>query len=432
MGKSCIILGAGLTGLSAGVNTDVPVYEANDIAGGICSSYYMNLHGEKNFYRKYDESYRFEIGGGHWVWFGKDKDIFDFITSFINVKTYERKAAVYFPGSGIYVPYPIQNHLFYLPREMREKALEEILSLKDRSVYTLADWLDVSFGRTLCELFFFPFHELYTAGLYTKIAPQFKFKTPVNRDTILKGAIEATPPAGYNTTFVYPENGLDSLIRKMAEKCSINFKKRVVNINLNEKIVRYEDGQTLKYETLISTLPINQVIRMAGIDAGTPDPYTSVLVINIGAGKGERCPDYQWLYIPGSNAGFHRVGFYSNVDKSFLPLSSREDGNKVSIYVEVAYKGGQKPSDDEINKLCSNVVNELKEWSFISDVDVVDATWVDVAYAWKYPNSEWKERAMRILEDNRIYQVGRYGQWKSQGLVDSMKDGINIRSKLNI
>jgi protoporphyrinogen oxidase len=431
MERSCFILGAGLTGLSAGVNRENQIYEAKDIAGGICASYYVNPDGKKYFYREDEESYRFEIGGGHWVWFGKDKEIYSFITSFTNVKSYDRKAAVYFPDSDLYVPYPIQNNLFHVPGDIREKAIEEILNSEDIPVTTLADWLEASFGKTLCELFFFPFHELYTAGLYTEIAPQFKFKTPVNRELILEGARSATPPAGYNTTFIYPEDGLDSLIRNMAEKCHINFNKKVVKVDIENKEVIYEDGRHIKYERLISTLSLDSIIKMTGIEAGTPDPYTSVLVVNIGAKKGGKCPDYHWLYIPKSKANFHRVGFYSNVDNSFLPISSREAEDKVSIYVEKAYKGGQRPTNAEIDKLCKDVVKELQEWSFISETDAVDATWVEVAYAWQYPGSNWKERAMNILEENDIYQVGRYGQWKSQGLVDSMNDGIKIREKLD-
>lgn len=432
MKKNYIILGAGITGLSAGVNSETQIYEAKDIAGGICASYYVNLDGKKYYYRENEESYRFEIGGGHWVWFGNDKEIYSYITSFTKVKSYNRSAAVYFPDSGLYVPYPIQNNLFHLPKAIRENVLKEIINDDIKPVNTLAEWLEASFGKTLCELFFFPFHKLYTANLYDKIAAQFKFKTPVNKKLILEGATNATPPAGYNTIFVYPENGLDSLIRNMAEKSRISFNEKVIRIDLEKKEIIFKNGRTIKYERIISTFPLDSVIKMTGIEAGDPDPYTSVLVINIGAKKGKTCPNYHWLYIPESKAGFHRVGFYSNVDKTFLPLSSREDGDKVSIYVEKAYMGGQKPSADEVKRISQDIVKELQEWGFISDVEVVDATWVESAYAWQYPGSTWKETAMNILETHNIYQVGRYGQWKSQGLVDSMNDGITIRKKLNI
>ena len=67
------------------------------------------------------------------------------------------------------------------------------------------------------------------------------------------------------------------------------------------------------------------------------DPYSSVLVLNIGAVRGNNCPDDHWIYLPESTSGFHRVGFYSNVDRSFLPVSARKKGKHVSIYVERAF-----------------------------------------------------------------------------------------------
>ena len=38
---SVVILGAGVTGLAAGVASGAPVFEAVETPGGICSSYYV-------------------------------------------------------------------------------------------------------------------------------------------------------------------------------------------------------------------------------------------------------------------------------------------------------------------------------------------------------------------------------------------------------
>jgi len=425
--NNTIILGAGITGLSAGMDIKVNIYESSSISGGICASYYITPEGKKFYFRDDEETYRFEIGGGHWI-FGQDEYILNFINSLSPVKSYERKSAVYFPKEGFYVPYPLQNHLSYLPKDIAKKALDEIRKDDNRTVSTLADWLELNFGKTLCELFFFPFHQLYTAGLFTKIAPQDKFKTPVNKELIIKGLKEKTPAVGYNATFVYPKMGLDSLIRKMASECKVNYNKKVIKIDINKREILFEDGSGVKYESIISTLPLNKVIQMTGIELDEPlAPYTSVLVVNIGAKKGEKCPDYHWLYIPQSKSGFHRVGFYSNVDNSFLPVSSRKYNDRVSIYVEKAYIGGDRPENEEIKKLCSDIVEELKNWGFIKEAEVIDPTWIDIAYTWQYPDSKWRKKALKILKENQIYQTGRYGKWKFQGIAESIRDGLSIR-----
>lgn len=419
-----IVLGAGITGLSAGIACGADILELGDIPGGICASYYAGRDGKRKFLRDDDESYRFEVGGGHWI-FGADSEVLALLGSLSPLKRYERVSSVYLPDTKTHVPYPIQNHLSYLQDEIKEKALKEMVAGGDRPVRTLAEWLEVNFGKTLCELFFFPFHELYTAGLYTRIAPQDAFKTPINRDLIIKGAKEKTPSVGYNATFVYPEMGLDDLIRKMSERCRINYNRRVVRVDAGKKEAVFSDGKTLRYDKIVSTLPLNRMVDMAGENVGEADPFTSVLVINIGAKSGKKCPREQWIYVPRSRAGFHRVGFYSNVDVTFLPAASRLDGSRVSIYVEKAYEGGKMPSDAEIKKTCDDTVRELKEWQFISEEEVVDPTWIDIAYTWQHPDSQWREEAIGRLRGDGIYQIGRYGKWKFQGIAESIKDGLN-------
>ncbi len=425
-----IILGAGIAGLSAGVNTNNKIYEANGIPGGICLSYYMNREGKKLYFRNDEETYRFEIGGGHWI-FGANKNILNFINFLSPVKSYERKSAVYFPDWNLYVPYPLQNHLSYLPKEIAVKALDEITkSDHSKNISTLADWLLLNFGKTLCEIFFYPFHKLYTANLFEKIAPQDRYKTPIDKNLIFKGAKEKTPSIGYNATFVYPKEGLDDLIRKMTKSCKVNYTKKVIKIDVKKKEVFFEDGAAIKYENLFSSIPLDKMTEITQIGTNKMSlPYTSVLVINIGARKGVKCPDDHWLYIPKSKSGFHRVGFYSNVDTSFLPASSRKEKDKVSIYVEKAYMGGEKPSEKDIKILCDNITRELQEWKFIDELEVIDPTWIDIAYTWEEPGSDWKDVAIGLLEKHNIYQIGRYGRWVFQGIASSIEEGLALNPK---
>ncbi|MEN3014399.1 MAG: FAD-dependent oxidoreductase [Endomicrobiia bacterium] len=407
------ILGAGYTGLGAGFKTGFKIFEAKDIPGGICASYSVN-------------GYRFELGGGHWI-FGADNEVLIFINSFVTTKRYERKSAVYLPELDLYVPYPIQNHLFYLPKDIRQKVLDEIMKSENKDVDTMAEWLEVNFGKTLCELFFFPFHELYTAGLYKKIAPQDKFKTPIDKNLILKGAYEKTPQVGYNTTFIYPQEGLDILAKRIAEKCEIEYNKNVVKINLRNKEIIFEDGSSVKYEKIVSTIPLNKIVEISDIEIDEEKPpYTSVLVINIGAIKGEKCPEEHWVYVPKSKTGFHRVGFYSNVDSLFLPNNRKDYENKVSIYVEKAFLGGYKITEDEIKKICDSTIEELKSWKYIKEAEVVSPTYIEVAYTWDWPNSNWKEKILDLLKKNYIFSIGRYGKWKFQGISESIKDGLSV------
>jgi len=425
--RNTIIVGGGVTGISAGYVSGLKVYESRVIPGGICSSYYINPDLQKVEYDspEDEQSYRFEIGGGHWI-FGGDPVVIEFIRRFSSFRQYIRKSAVYFSKKDLYVPYPIQNNLYYLGKDIARKAIREMTNRPESTPSTLEEWLEINFGKTLLELFFAPFHEMYTAGLWTSIAPQDPYKSPVNISAAVKGAEgRNNSEVGYNTTYLYPEKGLNSLISGISASCDISYGHRAVKIDTDKNEVMFENGNGCKYRNLISTAPLNFALEMAGIEIDEDPPeYTSVLVLNIGAVKGGRCPEHHWLYIPDSDSGFHRVGFYSNVDDSFLPFDSRKDNEKVSIYVETAYRNGEKPSDEEINHYTASVLNELKKWGFIDTVETVDPTWIDVAYTWSQPGSNWRNTALNELQKRNIYQIGRYGRWVFQGIADSIKDGL--------
>lgn len=170
-----------MTGLSAGYASGLPIFEAQEVPGGICTSYYLKKgETKRRFVPPADgNAYHFETGGGHWI-FGGQPDIKELINKLSPYNIYQRKSSVYFPQAGRFVPYPIQNNLAYLDKKTAKKALDEILRSGSKNK-TMKDWMLSNFGRTLCKIFFFPFHDLYTAGLYTKIAPQDSYKSPINR-----------------------------------------------------------------------------------------------------------------------------------------------------------------------------------------------------------------------------------------------------------
>ena len=426
-----LIIGAGMTGLSAGVTTGFPVYEARPLPGGICSSYYMQPNDPTRYQRKdinRADCYRFEYGGGHWI-FGGDPEVLKFIDRFVSVKRYARSSAVFFPDERWYVPYPLQYHLAYLPEPVRNTAYKELMrrrksSLEERPGETMADWVRRQFGATLYAKFFAPFHQRYTAGLWTQIRPQDNYKTPVDKKLVEEGARSTVQATGYNAEFVYPRSGLDRLATRMAAECDIHYNQRVVSIDVENRLVTFESGFTVEYERVYATVPLRRMVRMAGIDVGKPaDPYSSVLVLNIGAERGDRCPAHHWLYLPSSNSGFHRIGFYSNVDPDFVPHQAH---NRVGLYVERAFLPSQRPEPSVIEQYKREAIRELQDWGMIGRVEVNDATWVEVAYTWSMPGSTWVETAIQRLEEHGITMIGRYGRWQFQGIAASIREGLAL------
>src|SRR4029450_9376784 len=133
------------------------------------------------------------------------------------------------------------------------------------------------------------------------------------------------------------------------------------------------------------------------------DPFSAVLVLNVGAVRGRACPADHWLYNCGTKSGFHRVGFYSNVDESFLPRRGRRD--RVSIYVERAYLPGARPAAGEGAAYAREAGAELQDWGFIGEPEVVDPTWIEVAYTWLWPRSPSRGQARAAREAHPVHTL---------------------------
>jgi protoporphyrinogen oxidase len=412
---TCFVLGAGVTGLSAGIASGFPVLEAADQPGGICTSYHLREGRNERLMERpaNDDSYQFEYGGGHWI-FGGDEATLRFISSLGPLSRYERRAFVFFPDDGLTVPFPLQNHLAALGADAEARMRRE--TARDREIRTMQDWLEASFGESLCRKFFFPFHEFYTAGLYRRIAPQDGYKSP--RDASGRG---------YNNQFLYPQGGLAGLVGAMAERCDLRCGNGVVAIDRARKTLVMADGARLTYTKALSTLPLQQTLALAGIAIAQPtDPWTSVLVLNVAALRGPKCPDAHWIYLPGTSSGLHRVGFYSNIDEAFLPHAERGRGRVVSLYIERAFGGGDRPSPQMAEGYVVSAISELRRWGFIGDALIVDPTWIDVAYTWAWPESRWRAAAIEALEAEGIFPVGRYARWNFQGIAESIRDGLAV------
>jgi protoporphyrinogen oxidase len=427
--RKTIILGAGMSGLGAALSSGLPVYEGASRPGGVCHSYYRAPDGSLRDPQSeaVSECFRFEPAGGHWL-FGVSKAALDRLSQYCGFRKYARRAATFFPDSGRCIPYPLQENLRYFEPQLRDQILAELSSPErctGRDPPSFKDWLLMSFGRSLCEQFFFPFNERYTSGYFEHIAPQDLYKSPIDRARVLQGALQQAPDHGYNSEFYYPDAGLDMFIRAVSSECQIHLGHRVTHIDTSRRVIGFSQGASVPYDSIISTIPLNKMAFICGVSCGIPpDPATAVLVVNMAARRGVNCPPYHWVYVPSAKSGIHRVGFYSNVDRSFLPARYRDSDDIVSVYAERSFVAGSQPVHAELARAASAIVDELKEWRFIDDVLIVDPTFTDPAYTWSWRRSEWVQEMIHLLANQGIQQVGRYGAWKFQGMMASFEEGI--------
>jgi protoporphyrinogen oxidase len=397
-----------MTGLAASWTSGVPALESSVLPGGICRTYRV-------------DGYPFENGGGHWI-FGGDPVLNLFLENLTPLRFYRRRSSVWLPTLDRFAPYPIQNHLHALPASLAKTIFEEMKQAPFTRSGILDEWLRESFGPTLYDLFFGPFHELYTAGHSAQVTVQDVFKTPLDLRAVERGLQGNAPETGYNQTFSYPPAGLDALVEALARRGDVRLSHTVTAVDVQGREFTLADGRCFPYETLVSSIPLDRMLELTGISLEEPAGLrTAVLVLNLGGERGPRLSADHWIYVPQSRAGFHRVGVYSNVDSLFVPGAN---SRLASFYVERAYPAGQQPDEASVQQYTNDTVRELQEWGWLGEVHVTSPSWVETAYTWSRPGSSWRERAIAKLRENGIYMTGRYGKWQFQGIADSLRDGI--------
>src|SRR5947208_1105005 len=123
---------------------------------------------------------------------------------------------------------------------------------------------------------------------------------------MIEGALSPTPkPMGPNARFGYPlRGGFQSLMEAWRPLLSgeLRTNTRVVSVSPLQHTVRTSDGSELRYQQLISTMPLPVLIRQIGSDV--PDAvraaaeqlrYVSVRCVHLGIGR-EKLTEKHWIY----------------------------------------------------------------------------------------------------------------------------------------
>src|SRR5690606_7174864 len=103
-----------------------------------------------------------------------------------------------------------------------------------------------------------------------------------------------TPIPNYIDGFRYPKTGgFVSFLEPFADTFRIRVNKRATNIDPQRRTLQFADGETISYGTLISSIPLPDVIS---IMKGAPDgvleaskklAFSTVWLVNLGVGRAD-------------------------------------------------------------------------------------------------------------------------------------------------
>lgn len=421
-----VILGAGLTGLSAAYHLekynffDFKIFESEQLAGGLARSVYH-------------DSFTFDYTG-HFLHCNDD-----YFKSFLDLVLPEKERCSISRNSFVYthnefIPYPFQINLNGLPNEVVVECLCGFAKRKHQiqNPKTFRDWVIKYFGSGIAKHFFFPYNKKLLQYSLGKVTPSWagRFVPKTDIEEIVENIKnqKSSKNVGYNYSFLYPKvGGIQTFVEKIVKKITtpILTNHKAVSVDLTHKKVFFENGHVEPFKYLITTMPLNNFLHMlrepANIDLKRQHrklKCNSVINFNIGF-RASDTYDKHWIYIPEKKYEFYRVGFWNNFSPTMVPLGC------ASMYGELAYLPYKEHSIDRVERS----INQSLEIFGISKNNVVTEKILQIEHAYVIYDG-WRERNIlslrKRLHDQGIFSVGRYGEWKYSTMQDAILDGRNV------
>ncbi len=422
--NSTVILGAGLTGLGAATQlSGAVIYEAKNHPGG-------HVYSHRQCGYSFDE-------GAH-ICHAKDPVWLEKLHQNAGrvVRISQSRVANYWHGH--WVTYPVQNHLRDLPVEHRIRALTEIVaaqSVPERTPGNYEEWCRYQYGTFLTERFYKEYTDKYWRTSMADMDTDWLAGRllPSQVDRIVHGAIAPLDEKqSVFSTFHYPlEGGFFAFFQKFYQTVPVQLGMKVVGIDPDLRRLRFANGEQASYGQLISTIPLNELIRALPEvpDAIRRDAeslrHTQLIGINLVVRKPNLVP-HHWFYIYDPEVEVSRVKVLSNVIPDGLPPG-------VTVLQTEIFRRDDEVFDVEALK--RGAVEDLgRLLGFDPASDVVAVDHVVVSHAYTIPTLGRQAAVDRIvgwLESKGIETAGLYGRWKYMWSDQAYQAGIEAAGRIN-
>ena len=410
-----VILGAGAAGLGAGLalddaSTAFRILEGDDAAGGLLRTDVV-------------DGFSFDRTG-HVLHFARPHIEAGFRELGVELERIERRAGILLGDTE--VPYPFQYNLWALESRSLARAVVDDMRTAPRrnGAGSFADLLRSLWGESALALFFRPYNEKLWGRPLEALPADCAGRYLPEADVELaeRGAQREVGAHGYNNTFLYPASGrlgdlMTALAAPIADRVCCGVSVEAVDIVRRE--LRTEDGGTIAYGRLISTIPLDVLLRMSGLRVD-PDLFAATEVVNIRIGlRGSLRTANHWLYVADRELPFHRIGFPQNVNRRTCP-----DGCTSLSIESTIPASGQRLSTDDIAATALECMSrrgfvDVEEYLFHDEFLISPAYVVQRA-----PERDAFAEIERTLREHGLFLAGRFGTWDYLSVEEAFESGV--------
>ncbi|HOU21292.1 MAG: FAD-dependent oxidoreductase [Kiritimatiellae bacterium] len=434
-----LIIGAGPTGLGAAwrlkelAHSDFLVIERNPFVGGLAASFVDSagftwdfaVHVAHSHYRYIDRLMQSVLPDGF--------------------LTHERRSWVY--TQKTFVPFPFQYNFRYLPEKARQECLDGLVSrppLTSNEPSNFEEWILATAGSGIAKHFMVPYNtKLWTVPPAAMNCRWLGDRVPeTNLERVRRNIRHERDDVswGPNHVFHFPRTGgTGSIWHSMARQIGperIRLSAEAVAVDPASRSVRLSSGEILPYDHLISTLPLDRLVRMAGLDElaapASRLQFSRVQVVCIGLPVPipALMKDKTWIYCPDPESIYYRITPFS----IFSPAHTPDAEHCCSFMCEVATPG-QAPQHPE-EKLAQRVLNDLDQSGLLKLPSAKPHVFhLSSDYAYPIPTLDRDSALAAILprfEGINIWSRGRFGAWKYEvGNMDhSIMQGVEVVNRI--
>jgi UDP-galactopyranose mutase len=409
-----VIIGAGPTGLGAAHRLlelgerDFVILERDGHAGGLAASF------------RDSAGFTWDIGGH--VVFSRYAYFNTLLDDLLGDERLEHQRIARVRMAKTWVPYPFQNNIRHLPRELVWECVQGLLQERSPHLANFRDWIDYVFGAGIARLFMRPYNFKVWATppelmQYSWIGERVSV---VDLEGVLKNLVLGLDDSGWgpNNTFRFPlHGGTGEIFNRLAARVKdhLRLNASVVRVDVEAKAVELADGQRVEWEHLLNTGPLDRLVQ----DWVRPESdelhraaadleHNSVFVSGVGV-EGLREDPTCWMYFPESDCPFYRVTNFHNYSPNNVAMPGRQMG-----FMSEVSSSRHKPED--LAGMQDQVIGGLRATTLMRRDDAIVSTWeMNVEYGYPVPTLG-RDRALAVvqpwLEGRRVYSRGRFGGWK--------------------
>jgi protoporphyrinogen oxidase len=425
--KKVVILGGGLSGLSAAWHLQkkgiaCSLFEKENSTGGLCRS-------------KQSNGFTFD-SCGHLLHF-KHRYAFGLVKRLLSGNLVEHKKSAWIFSHKTFTRYPFQVNLYGLPQPVVKECLLEFIKARFngknsfRNDPSFLDWINQTLGKGIARHFMVPYNSKFWTIPPSKITCEwFDGFIPVpSLKEVIEGTIGTTNRIfGYNARFWYPaKGGIGELTRAFSSGIkNISLGEEAQSIDLAGKTVHFSGGNSVKFDFLISTIPLPEFLRLAGrlpkkIASSLKQlKHNSIFNLNLGIDR-QGLSGKHWVYFPEKKYPFFRAGFFSSFSRGLCPPGTS------SLYIEASYSEDKPIDKDDIEQ---RLINGMFECGILRPSDRILAREVnDIKYGYIIYDRNRCSALKQIkgfLKEKGVFCLGRYGGWEYFSMEDAILEGRKI------